>query len=192
MDHDPGHSFDRFVDSFNRKKLRHHQPVPPSSCGLIEASRRCGSTRQISYGSQAGEHCRLGPALPLAQFEPPSPPTPTPPNSRPPRPELGTGMWHHGPMVSLRCRGALGSSGAARGGPAAPLRAPPGLAQASKGWAARGAQRQKPRLWQPSPLSNVAIRGLFEPPGLGGRLGEIAHGVPRLSGCLLGPSLLRL
>ena len=48
------------------------------------------------------------------------------------------------------------------------------------------------RLWQPWALSNVAIRGLFEPPGLGGRLGEIAHGVPRLSGCLLGPSLLRL
>ena len=60
---DPGHSFDRFVDSFNRKKLRHGQVVPPSSCGLIEASHRCGSTCQISYGSQAGEHCRLGPPL---------------------------------------------------------------------------------------------------------------------------------
>jgi len=57
-------------------------------------------------------------------------------------------------MMSLRCRGALDSSGAARGGPAALLCAPSGLAQASKGWAAGGAQRQ--------PIATLAALGTLK------------------------------
>eukprot|EP01045_Picozoa_sp_COSAG04_P036886 COSAG04_NODE_9174_length_891_cov_0.967172_2_plen_72_part_01 len=60
----------------------------------------------------------------------------------------GTGMWQNGPMVSLRCQGALGNN-------------PPGLAQASKGWAVGGvgggggARRRPTAPWQPGAPQTV-------------------------------------